>query len=103
MPGLTWVDSPGLHSVNRANGDLAREYVEHADLILYTMSSQAPGRASDMGEIGELLADKKSLMVLLTGSVRPTGRGRCDHNALPCVPILLFLAAKSAPQTAKRE
>jgi hypothetical protein len=68
LPGLTWVDSPGLHSVNRANGDLAREYVEHADLILYTMSSQAPGRASDMGEIGELLADKKSLMVLLTGS-----------------------------------
>lgn len=68
LPGLTWVDSPGLHSVNRTNGDLAREYVEHADLILYTMSSQAPGRASDMGEIGELLADKKSLMVLLTGS-----------------------------------
>lgn len=68
LPGLTWVDSPGLHSVNQTNGDLAREYVEHADLILYTMSSQAPGRASDMGEIGELLADKKSLMVLLTGS-----------------------------------
>ena len=68
LPGLTWVDSPGLHSVNRANGDLAREYVEHADLILYTMSSQAPGRASDMGEIRELLADEKSLIVLLTGS-----------------------------------
>lgn len=68
LPGLTWVDSPGLHSVNRANGDLAREYVEHADLILYTMSSQAPGRDSDMGEVAQLLADEKPLMVLLTGS-----------------------------------
>lgn len=68
LPGLTWVDSPGLHSVNARNGDLAKEYVDHADLILYTMSSQAPGRASDMQEIAELLAAKKKIMVLLTGS-----------------------------------
>lgn len=68
LPGLTWVDSPGLHSVNARNGDLAREYVEHADLILYTMSSQAPGRASDMQEIAELLNGNKKIMVLLTGS-----------------------------------
>lgn len=82
LPGLTWVDSPGLHSVNRANGDLAREYVEHADLILYTMSSQAPGRASDMGEIGELLDDKKSLMVLLTGSDTTEEDEDDDGNAV---------------------
>lgn len=68
LPGLTWVDSPGLHSVNARNGALAKEYVEHADLILYTMSSQAPGRASDMQEIAGLLAANKKLMVLLTGS-----------------------------------
>lgn len=68
LPGLTWVDSPGLHSVNARNGDLAKEYVEHADLILYTMNSQAPGRASDMQEIAELLDGNKKLMVLLTGS-----------------------------------
>lgn len=68
LPGLTWVDSPGLHSVNTINGDLATEYAEHADLILYTMHSQAPGRASDMHEIEELLNGNKKLMVLLTGS-----------------------------------
>lgn len=68
LPGLTWVDSPGLHSVNARNGDLAKEYVEHADLILYTMNSQAPGRASDMREIAELLDNGKKIMVLLTGS-----------------------------------
>ena len=68
LPGLTWVDSPGLHSVNARNGNLAKEYVEHADLVLYTMSSQAPGRASDMQEIAGLLGANKKIMVLLTGS-----------------------------------
>lgn len=68
LPGLTWIDSPGLHSVNALNGDLAKEYAEHADLILYTMNSQAPGRASDMEEIKDLLDSNKKLMVLLTGS-----------------------------------
>ncbi|WP_323012657.1 dynamin family protein [Castellaniella sp.] len=68
LPGLTWIDSPGLHSVNASNGDLAMEYVEHADLILYTMHSQSPGRASDMREIQDLLSDNKKMMVLLTGS-----------------------------------
>ncbi|MGB3423605.1 MAG: dynamin family protein [Castellaniella sp.] len=68
LPGLTWVDSPGLHSVNNENGDLAKEYVQHADLILYTMHSNAPGRASDMKEITNLLTGHKKFMVLLTGS-----------------------------------
>lgn len=68
LPGFTWVDSPGLHSTNTANGDLARKYVDQADLILYTMNSQAPGRQSDMGEVSALLSGQHSLMVLLTGS-----------------------------------
>ena len=68
LPGFTWVDSPGLHSTNAANGDLARRYVDQADLILYTMNSQAPARSSDMSEVSALLNGQRSLMVLLTGS-----------------------------------
>ncbi|EKT4471304.1 dynamin family protein [Pseudomonas sp. CJQ_7] len=68
LPGFTWVDSPGLHSTNSANGDLARKYVDQADLILYTMNSQAPGRQSDMSEVSSLLDGKRTLMILLTGS-----------------------------------
>lgn len=68
LPGFTWVDSPGLHSTNTANGDLARKYVDQADLILYTMNSQAVGRQSDMSEVSALLSGQRSLMVLLTGS-----------------------------------
>ena len=68
LPGLTWVDSPGLHSVRSQNGELAKEHADHADLILYTMKSDAPGRASDLHEIRQLVGKEKSIMLLLTGS-----------------------------------
>ncbi|MGI2024408.1 dynamin family protein [Shewanella glacialipiscicola] len=68
LPGLTWVDSPGLHSVNDINGKLAQEYVAHADLILYTMNSASPGRASDLKEIKELKSKGKETLILITGS-----------------------------------
>lgn len=68
LPGLTWVDSPGLHSLKEENGNLAREYLDHADLILYTMKSDAPGRASDLAEIRDLIRKDKRTLLLLTGS-----------------------------------
>lgn len=68
LPGLTWADSPGLHSTNRENGDLAKRYVEHADLILYTMKSDSPGRESDLAEISGLFSKDKRVLLLLTGS-----------------------------------
>lgn len=68
LPGLTWVDSPGLHSLKEENGNLAREYLDHADLILYTMKSDAPGRASDLTEIRDLIRKDKKTLLLLTGS-----------------------------------
>lgn len=68
LPGLTWVDSPGLHSMKEENENLAREYLDHADLILYTMKSDSPGRASDLAEIRELIQKNKRTLLLLTGS-----------------------------------
>lgn len=68
LPGLTWIDSPGLHSINSKNGDLAKEYVEHADIILYTMKSDSPGRQSDLREILELYRADKKIILLVTGS-----------------------------------
>ena len=70
VPGLTWVDSPGLHSVNSANGELAEQYVKSADLIIYPMNSAQPGRKSDMQALEELLKAGKRVLVLIT---------RCDN------------------------
>lgn len=82
LPGLTWVDSPGLHSVRSQNGELAKEYVDHADLILYTMKSDAPGRASDLKEIRQLFGKEKNIMLLLTGSDKKQ-HGWDDVNEVP--------------------
>lgn len=68
VPGLTWVDSPGLRSTKGEHGALARQYVASADLIIYVMQSHAPGRRSDLEEIASLLDKRKNILILLTGS-----------------------------------
>ena len=69
LPGLTWVDSPGLHSVTPENGELSKSYADAADLIIYPMNSGEPGRASDLIEIANLLHARKAFVVVIS---------RCD-------------------------
>jgi predicted GTPase len=66
VPGLTWVDSPGLHSVTPENGALASDYADVADLIVYPMHTGAPGRSGDIAEIRALLRAKKRFLVVIT-------------------------------------
>lgn len=68
LPGLTWVDSPGLHSKTEENGRLAKQFVDAADMILYLTSSTAPGKRSDVLELQELGRREHTLAVLVTGS-----------------------------------
>ncbi len=69
VPGLTWVDSPGLHSLNGKNGDLAKSYVAAADLVLFLTASDSPCRASDLIEIIELVKNNnKSIVIIITRS-----------------------------------
>lgn len=68
LPGLTWVDSPGIHSCNQENGDLTARYASCADLIVFCCSSSHPGRRSDLQEIAALLRQAKPLVILLTHS-----------------------------------
>ncbi|MBK1642122.1 hypothetical protein CKO12_09580 [Chromatium okenii] len=69
LSGLTWIDSPGLHSRTEPKGQLAQDYVDAADLILYPISSNQPGRATDLEEIADLLQKGKRVEVVIT---------RCD-------------------------
>lgn len=65
LNGMTWIDSPGLHSLSECNGKLAESYVDAADLVIYTMSSDSPGRSGDMEEMIRLACDKKKKVVVL--------------------------------------
>ena len=66
LPGLTWVDSPGLHSKTAENGDLAAHYVDAADLVLYVMSADSPGRRTEMNTLAELINLEKPVLVAIT-------------------------------------
>ena len=68
IPGLSFIDSPGLHSVTDKNGELTQKYVEAADLILYPMNSAQPARASDLAELQALVTKGKRILLLLTQS-----------------------------------
>ena len=71
IPGLTWVDSPGLHSVTPENGALASDYADVADLIVYPMHTGNPGRTGDIAEIQGLLRAKKRFVILITQCDKP--------------------------------
>ncbi len=66
LGGLTWVDSPGLGSVTEANGKLAQEYTEAADLVLILMNMAGAGRRPELEALRDLLRRGKPVMVLLT-------------------------------------
>lgn len=70
-PGFTWVDSPGIHSTTEKNGKLATDYLECADLVVYTMSSRSPARESDREEIRRIIKSGRKLLLLVT---------RCDDT-----------------------
>lgn len=102
LPGLTWVDSPGLHSVKGENGKLAKDYVKHADLILYTMKSDAPGRESDVQEIAGLHAADKRTLMLLTGS-DTTEEDENDEGELVSTVVMKSAETQKQQQKAVRE
>ena len=69
MNGLTWIDSPGLHSPNSTHDEITKRYVEAADLVLYISSSDSPARASDVYEIVDLVGTKnKTVCIVLSKS-----------------------------------
>jgi len=68
LPGLSWIDTPGLLSLTKENGELAKKYIEAADLILYPMSTDSPGRNTDNNEVFELAKKGKEFCVLITKS-----------------------------------
>ena len=84
LSGLTWIDTPGLASMSPENEQLAKEYIESADLIIYPISSDAPGRSTDINEIIELLTKNKRVNIIITKSDK-TSRAVENGEIVPIV------------------
>jgi len=72
LGGLTWVDTPGLHSMTQANQDLAKQYIDSAELVIYLTNSDSPLTHKDAEELRLLgLEQNKRLVIVIS---------RCDTS-----------------------
>lgn len=66
--GLTWVDTPGLHSLTVEHGELAQEYIQFADLVVYLTPSSSPFKADEREMLGKLFQMGKPVILAITKS-----------------------------------
>ena len=68
LSGLAWIDTPGLGSMTAENGELAKEYIQAADYVLYPSSSGAPFQRDEIEELGKIFDMNKKVTALITKS-----------------------------------
>ena len=68
LEGLTWVDTPGIHSLTTENQELANEYIKYADLILFLTPSNNPCKQDENNEIKRLIDANKPMLLTITKS-----------------------------------
>lgn len=65
---LVLLDTPGLHSVTKENGELTKKYTDSADLILWLSGSNSPGQTQELEELKDELEKGKVLFPVITKS-----------------------------------
>lgn len=78
LGGLSWIDTPGLGSMTKENGELAKSYIELADYIIFPTSSANVLLNEEIIQIKELIEQNKNLTVCITRS--DTKETRKDNN-----------------------
>jgi len=68
LNAMAWVDTPGLGSMSPENGELAREYIQSADYIIYPTSSDSPLQADEILQLKELFEQNKKVTICITKS-----------------------------------
>lgn len=66
--GLTWVDTPGIHSLSTEYEQLAKDYVKYADLILFLTPSANPWKQDEAQEVEKLVNSGKPMLIAITKS-----------------------------------
>lgn len=65
---LVLLDSPGLHSVKKENGDVTRQFIDSADAVLWLTPSDSPGQVQELKDLKAELEKKKPLLPIITRS-----------------------------------
>ncbi len=65
---MVWIDTPGLGSMTKENGQLTKDYIQSADYIIYPTSSAHPFQQDEKASLEELLTQKKAVSIFITKS-----------------------------------
>lgn len=87
--GLTWVDTPGLHSLTAEHGELAQEYIQFADLVVYLTPSSSPFKSDEREMLEKLFQMGKPVILAITKSdytAQKVENGRIVNSPLPKSP-----------------
>jgi predicted GTPase len=68
LDGMAWIDTPGLGSMVKENGELAKEYIQSADYIIYPTSSGSPLQQDEIKQLKELFEQNKKVTICITKS-----------------------------------
>jgi len=68
LEGMAWIDTPGLGSMVKENGALAKEYIQSADYIIYPTSSDSPLQQDETEQLKELFEQHKKVTLCITKS-----------------------------------
>ena len=78
LPGLAWVDTPGIGAIEKKRVDIvplaeiARKYVQYADLVVFLVNSTNPGTQDDIAGFKDLYESGKKALVVITRSDTPS-------------------------------
>lgn len=70
LPGMVWVDTPGIGAIEQKTDirpleQIAQQYVQYADLVIFLSSSASPGVKEDIENYKRLyLAGKRALIII---------------------------------------
>lgn len=68
LNSMAWIDTPGLGSMVEENGELAKEYIQSADYIIYPTSSDSPLQYDEISQLQELFEQNKKVTICITKS-----------------------------------
>lgn len=68
LNSMAWIDTPGLGSMVEENGELAKEYIQSADYIIYPTSSDSPLQADEISQLQKLFEQNKKVTICITKS-----------------------------------
>jgi len=104
LNSMAWIDTPGLGSMVEENGELAKEYIQSADYIIYPTSSDSPLQADEISQLQELFKQNKKVTICITKSDKFERRKDTNGNYIKQDgKIAKFLVNKSFDDRSKQE